>query len=72
MELTKNILEQALKMQPPDRFIIIEGLLNSLDAPDKTIDEIWAVEAENRLKAYQRGNLKTVKFEDVFGYEAVS
>jgi len=47
--------------------MLIEGLLTSLDEPDKTIDEIWAVEAEKRLKAYKEGKLKTVSYEEVFG-----
>lgn len=71
MGTLKSILEAALKMTPADRYIIIDGLLNSLDTPDKTIDEIWAEEAENRLQAYKRGTAKTVAFEDLFGREAV-
>ncbi|MBC8179857.1 addiction module protein [candidate division KSB1 bacterium] len=67
MESPKNILEQALKMKPVDKYLIIEGLINSLDEPDKTIDEIWAIEAEKRLKAYKEGKLKTVSYEEVFG-----
>jgi putative addiction module component (TIGR02574 family) len=71
MDTPKHILEQALKMTPADRFVIIEGLLNSLDEPDKTIDEIWAIEAEKRLEAYKQGNLKTLSCEDVFGLDSV-
>jgi hypothetical protein len=59
METTRSILDHAINMRPADTFIIIEGLLNSLDEPDKTIDEIWAIEAEKRLNAYKEGNLKT-------------
>ncbi len=66
MNAPKVILEQALKMSPADKFGVIEGLLNSLDEPDKTIDEIWAVEAEKRLAAYKEGKLKTVSYDDVF------
>jgi putative addiction module component (TIGR02574 family) len=71
MDTPKHILEQALKMRPADRFVIIEGLLNSLDNPDKAIDEIWAIEAEKRLEAYKEGNLKTVTYEELFGHETV-
>ena len=67
METPKSILDQALKMKPADRFAVIEGLLNSLDEPDKTIDDLWAIEAEKRLKAYKEGKLRTVTFEEVFG-----
>jgi len=45
----------------------VEGLLNSLDEPDKTIQKIWAIEAEKRLKAYKHGTLKTLTYEQVFG-----
>jgi hypothetical protein len=41
METSKSILDQASKMKPADKFIIIEGLLISLDEPDKTIEEIF-------------------------------
>jgi len=58
-------------MKPADKYLIIEGLLNSLDEPDKTIDEIWAIEAEKRLKAYKEGRLKTVSYEEVFGADKV-
>lgn len=67
IETTKNILDQALKMPPAEKFLLIEGLLQSLDEPDKTLEEIWAVEAEKRLQAYKEGKLKTVSYEEVFG-----
>ena len=67
MNVTKSFLSQALKMKPAEKFLIIEGLINSLDEPDKTIDEIWAIEAEKRLKAYKEGKLETVSYEAVFG-----
>ncbi len=49
---SKEILEQALKLKPEERFMVVEGLLNSLDEPDRKLDDIWAEEAEKRLKAY--------------------
>ena len=55
-------------MKPAEKYIIIEGLLNSLGEPDKTIDEIWTIEAEKRLRAYKEGNLKTLTYEEVFGH----
>lgn len=67
MTTPRSILEQALKLTPVDRYLIIEGLLRSLDEPDETIDEIWALEAEKRLQAYKEGKLKTLTYEEVFG-----
>ena len=63
---SKEILGHALELKPEERFMIVEGLLNSLDEPNKSIDEIWAIEAEKRLKAYREGKLEGVPFEDVF------
>ena len=34
---------------------------------DTTIDEIWAKEAEARLAAYERGEIKALTIEEVFG-----
>ena len=36
----KEILEKALKLKPEERFLVIEGLLKSLDEPDKRLDDI--------------------------------
>ena len=67
MSTPKSILEQALKLNSIDKYLVIEGLLRSLDEPDKKIDEIWAIEAEKRLKAFKEGKLKTFTYEQVFG-----
>ncbi|MEW6327912.1 MAG: addiction module protein [Thermodesulfobacteriota bacterium] len=48
---TKDVLEKALELKPEERFLVIEGLLKSLDEPDRRFDDIWADEAERRLKA---------------------
>jgi putative addiction module component (TIGR02574 family) len=64
---SKQILENALNLKPQDKIGIIEGLLNSLDEPDKTINEIWAIEAEKRVRAYREGKLKGIEFSEIFG-----
>ncbi len=67
---SKNILEQALQLKPEDRFLLVEGLIKSLDEPDKKLDAIWAEEAEKRLKAYREGKLKGVPMSDIFKAES--
>ena len=62
----KDILEMAMKLKPAERFLIIEGLIKSIDEPDRTIDEIWAEEAEKRLKAYRDGKLQTISADEIF------
>ncbi len=59
-------LKQALKLKPEERFLVIEGLLKSLDEPDKILDNIWADEAERRLKAYRKGQLEGIPMEEIF------
>ena len=63
---SKEILKQAMALKPEERFMIVEGLLKSLDEPDRKIDEIWAEEAEKRLKAYREGRLEGIPMEEVF------
>lgn len=63
---TKEILEQALKLKPKERYSLVEGLIKSLDEPDKKLDDIWAAEAEKRLKAYRKGRLEGIPMEDIF------
>ncbi|MDP8243787.1 MAG: addiction module protein [Candidatus Hinthialibacter antarcticus] len=62
----RELLIQALKLEPEDRFSIVEGLIQSLDAPNKHIDDLWAHEAEQRLLAYREGKLGGIAIEDVF------
>lgn len=63
---SKEILEQALKLKPIERILVVEGLLQSLDEPDKNLDAIWAEEAEKRLQAYREGRLEGVGMEEIF------
>lgn len=66
---TKEILEEALRLKPVDRFTLVEGLIRSLDEPDKKLDDIWAEEAEKRLKAYREGRLEGIPMEEIFKEE---
>jgi putative addiction module component (TIGR02574 family) len=63
---SKEVLEQALRLKSEERFIVVEGLLRSLDEPDRELDALWAEEAELRLRAYRSGKLAGVPLEDVF------
>lgn len=62
----KEIIESALKLSSPEKLLIVESILRSLDEPDKEIENIWIVEAERRLKAYREGKLKGIPMEDIF------
>ena len=66
---SKKVLEQALALKPDERFLLVEGILKSLDEPDKLLDALWAEEAEKRLRDYREGNLEGVPMEEVFKNE---
>jgi len=64
---SEEILKEALALPVPERAELVEQLLASLQTPpDPHIDELWAREAEDRLDAYGRGELKAVPAEEVF------
>ena len=65
--LEQQILKEALTLAPKNRASLVEKLLASLDQPDKAIDELWIMEAESRIDAYETGNLKAISAEQVFG-----
>jgi len=63
----EQILKQALALSPEDRAEVVDRLLASFQTPpDPLLDELWAREAEDRLDAYDRGELGALPAEDVF------
>jgi putative addiction module component (TIGR02574 family) len=60
------IIGQALKLSESDRSDLVEKLLSSLDAPDSSIEAIWANEADARVEAFERGEIKSKPAEEVF------
>jgi hypothetical protein len=63
---TKQILETALSLPAIDRALIVESLLTSLDQPDTDVDGLWAVEAKDRLAAFDAGQIDAVPADVVF------
>jgi putative addiction module component (TIGR02574 family) len=65
MATPKDILEDAISLQPKEKAELVDALINSLDKPDSTLDELWANEAESRLAAYKTGELKSISINEV-------
>lgn len=64
---SEQVLKQALALPAQERAELVEQLLATLQTPpDPHLDELWAREAEDRLDAYDRGELKAVPAEEVF------
>jgi putative addiction module component (TIGR02574 family) len=64
-EATKKLSIEAAKLLPEERMELVDEILASLDQPDERIDRLWAKEAEDRLVAYRRGEIKAVDLEEV-------
>lgn len=60
-----EILESARKLRPEERLKLIDALLETLDEPDPVIEAAWAAEAQDRLAAYERGELPMADIEPV-------
>ncbi len=53
------------KLSPEERMEVVERILDGMDQPDAALDALWAKEAEDRLAAYRRGEIKDVALSDV-------
>ncbi len=60
------IYNTALTLNPVDKIKHVDELLHSLNLSDNPIEEAWSIEADSRLKVYQKGETETVSMDDVF------
>jgi len=56
---------QVVQLPPEERMQVVELILDSLDEPDASLDALWAKEADDRLAAYRRGEVKAVALSKV-------
>ncbi len=63
---------QAVQLTPAERMEVVERILDSLDQPDTTLDSLWAKEADDRLAAYRRGEIKALALSEVIAKYAVA
>jgi len=62
----EKILSEALNLTPEDRAAVLERLLATFqEPPDPALDKLWAKEVEDRIDAYERGELGSVSAEEV-------
>jgi putative addiction module component (TIGR02574 family) len=65
-ELAEKVIEQALGLPADERAAVAERLLSSLEPELSDMDRLWAQEAEDRLDAYERGEIEAIPAEVVF------
>ena len=54
-----------MQLTPAEKAEFIDLLIKSLDEPDKEIDELWKKEAEDRIEAFEKGDLQAVSLQEV-------
>ncbi len=64
---SQRVLQDALDLPPVDRAELVEQILASFEFPARQdIDAAWAQEAEDRLDAFGRGEIRSSPAREVF------
>jgi putative addiction module component (TIGR02574 family) len=64
---SEQILKDALSLPPSERAELVEQILASFDlATQERIDELWALEVEERLNSLDRCEIRAIPAEEVF------
>ena len=61
----ETLCAQVVQLPPEERMQVVERILDSLDEPDASLDALWAKEADRRLAAYRRGEIRAVTLSEV-------
>ena len=64
-ERKKELIALAKRLPPDEQVALVEEILSNLDQPDAAMDRLWAKEAEDRVAAYRRGEIKAVELNEV-------
>jgi putative addiction module component (TIGR02574 family) len=63
----QQVLEKAVALPPIERAELVEGILSGFDFPPwADIDAAWAREAEDRIDAYEQGEIAAIPASKVF------
>jgi putative addiction module component (TIGR02574 family) len=61
------VLANALALPPEERAELADRLLVSLHTErQRRIDELWAEEAEDRIDAFERGEIRAISAKEAF------
>jgi len=61
--IDKKTLNSLEKLSPLDKLKLVDFLLLSIDKPNPKIGKIWNEEAEDRLTALKKGEIKSESYE---------
>jgi putative addiction module component (TIGR02574 family) len=62
---TAEILATAKKLKPEEQLFLIDSLFEMLDEPDAAVHTAWVAESQDRLAAYEKGEIKTAPIEQL-------
>lgn len=63
--VSKELIDEALALSTNQRIALVETLLESLDAPNAEINEIWAKESDARVLAYENKQVNSKPVSEV-------
>ncbi len=66
MHGSKEIIDEASVLPVEERAIIVDALLQTLNAPSEKIDARWAETAERRLDEIRSGQVTSIPGDKVF------
>lgn len=65
--IAQQVLADAIHLPPMERAELVERILSSFDFPFRgEIDSLWAKESEDRIAAYDRGEIRSIPARQVF------
>jgi putative addiction module component (TIGR02574 family) len=57
--------DEAMNLSPSERAELVDRLINSLAPIEPDIEAAWTMEAEDRLRAYEAGEIKSTDGDEV-------
>ena len=64
---TAKLVTEALSLPPRSRARLADKLLESLNQPRQgEVNKLWAAEVEDRIDAYEKGEIKVIPGKRVF------
>ncbi|MBI2300111.1 MAG: addiction module protein [Armatimonadetes bacterium] len=64
---SEQALAAALALPPTERAALVDAILASFDFPARAeVDAMWAAEVDERLDAFERGELAAVPADEAF------
>lgn len=63
----EKVYNEAVNLPPRERAQLVDKIISSFNYPAQNkVDELWAMEAEERIDAYEQGQIGSTPAEKVF------